>query len=219
MLISYSKKNSIRTLRKVCKIKCIRYVSQFNKIKLIKILNEYNAVKIIQRNFRKKTVIDNYCPISHESLKYPFISIKVNNKFFYYDFYTLVEYLNKSQDFREPCTRQLITDNKLLEINKLIRYYYGKNSNKILISKTMIKNTDLNIIIYCLYDIINEMQNNEMLLENIYSNILPRFIYYINYLINNHTKEDSQIVLNACKEAITNRIILDYIRLVEIINY
>lgn len=219
MLISYSKKFNVSTLRKVCKIKCIKFTSHFNKLKLIKILNEFNAVKIIQQYFRRKTIIDNYCPISHEKLKYPFISIKVNNKFFYYDFYTLVAYLNKSQDFREPCTRQLISDNKLLEINKLIRYYYGKNSSKILISKSMIKNTDLNIIIYCLYDIINEMQNREILLEDIYSNILPRFIYYVNYLMNNHSHEDSQIILNACKEAVTNRIILDYIRLVEIINY
>ena len=142
----------------------------------------------------------------------------MNNKFFYYDFYTLVEYLNKSQDFREPCTRQIINDYKLLEINKLIRYYYGKNSNKILISKSMIKNTDLNIIIYCLYDIINEIQNRHIILEDIYNNILPRFIYYINYLIKNHSREDSQLILNACKESMTNSIILDYIRLVELIN-
>jgi len=182
------------------------------------LLNEFNAVKTIQKHFRIKTIIDNYCPISHESLKYPFISIKVNNKFFYYDFYTLVEYLNKSQDFREPCTRQIINDYKLLEINKLIRYYYGKNSNKILISKSMIKNTDLNIIIYCLYDIINEIQNRHIILEDIYNNILPRFIYYINYLIKNHSREDSQLILNACKESMTNSIILDYIRLVELIN-
>jgi hypothetical protein len=219
MLISYSKKFNVRTLRKLCKIKCIRYVYNFNKLKLIKILNEFNAIKIIQDCFRVKTTIDDYCPISHEKLKYPFISIKVNNKFFYYDFYTLVQYLNKSQDFREPCTRQIITDNKLLEINKLIRYYYGEKSNKILISKTMIKNTDLNIIIYCLYDIVNEVQNKEISLDDIYNNILPRFMYYINYLINNHTQEDSQIILNACKEAVTNSIILDYIRLVELINY
>ena len=219
MLISYSKKFNVTILKKICKIKNIKFVSHLNKLKLIKILNEFNAIKIIQQYFRRKTIIDDYCPISHESLRYPFISIKVNNKFFYYDFYTLVAYLNKSQDFREPCTRQLINDSKLLEINKLIRYYYGKNSNKILISKSMIKNTDLNIIIYCLYDIINEIQNREILLEDIYNNILPRLIYYINYLIKNHTQEDSQIVLGACKEAITNSIILDYIRLIEVINY
>ncbi len=218
MLISYSKNFSVKTLRKICKIKCIKFVYHFNKLKLIKILKEFNAVKIIQDHFRTKTIIDNYCPISHESLKYPFISIKVNNKFFYYDFYTLVTYLNKSQDFREPCTRQLISDNKLIEINKLIRYYYGKNSNKILISKSMIKNTDLHIIIYCLNDLVSEIQNREILLEEIYNNILPRFIYYINHLIKNHTREDSKIILDACKEAISNSIILDYIRLVEVIN-
>jgi hypothetical protein len=164
-------------------------------------------------------MMDVFCPICHESLKYPVVSIKVNDKFFYYNFFTLVEYLNKTNDFRDPCTRQLIKDNKLIQINKLIRYYYGKNTNKILISKSMIKTTDLNIITYCLYDIINEIHNKDVALEEIYHNILPRFIYYINYLIKNHPKEDSEIILSACKESVNNTIILDYIQLLEIINY
>jgi hypothetical protein len=106
-----------------------------------------------------------------------------------------------------------------MQINKLIRYYYGKTTNKILISKSMIKNTDLNIITYCLYDILNEVQNKQISLEVIYNNILPRFIYYIDYLIKNHPKEDSEIILKACRESMDNRVILDYIQLIEVINY
>jgi hypothetical protein len=106
-----------------------------------------------------------------------------------------------------------------MQINKLISYYYGKTTNKILISKSMIKNTDLNIITYCLYDILNEVQNKQISLEEIYNNILPRFIYYINYLIKNHSREDSKIILKACRESMDNRVILDYIQLMEVINY
>lgn len=219
MLISYSKDFTVKGIRNLCKIKGIRYVSTYSKVYLLNLLNNFNAAKIIQNKVRSKTMMDTCCPICHESLKYPFVSIKVNDKFFYYNFYTLVEYLNKTHDFRDPCTRQLIKDTKLVKINKLIRYYYGKNSNKILISKSMMKNTDLNIITYCLYDIINEMHNKDVTLEEIYHNILPRFIYYINYLIKNHSKEDSEIILKACKESVNNTIILDYIQLVEIINY
>lgn len=219
MLISYSNYFTVKSIKNLCKIKGIRYVSNLNKDFLLRLLKKFNAAKLIQQNFRRKIMIDNICPICHESLKYPVISIKVNGRFFYYDFYTLVEYLNKTQDFRDPCTRQIIKDSKLLEINKLIRYYYGKSTSKILISKTMIKNTDLNIITYCLYDILNEIQNKNLSLDELYNNILPRFIYYINYLIRNHTKEDSEIILKACKESMDNSVILDYIQLVEVINY
>tara|TARA_B100001175_G_scaffold77537_1_gene64754 strand:+ start:118 stop:777 length:660 start_codon:yes stop_codon:yes gene_type:complete len=219
MLISYSKDFTVKSIRNLCKIKGIRYVSGYNKVYLTNLLNNFNAAKVIQIKIRSKTMTDTLCPICHEPLKYPYVSIKVNDKFFYYNFYTLVEYLNKTHDFRDPCTRQNIKDSKLLQINKLIRYYYGKTSNKILISKSMMKTTDLNIITYCLYDIINEIHNKDATLEEIYHNVLPRFIYYINYLVKNHSKEDSEIILKACKESINNIIILDYIQLVEIINY
>lgn len=219
MLISYSKDFTVKIIKNLCKIKSIKYISNYNKDFLLKLLNKFNAAKIIQQSLRNKTILNKICPICHESLKYPVVSIKINEKFFYYDFYTFIEYLNKTQDFRDPCTRQTISDSKLIEINKLIRYYYGKGTSKILISKSMIKNTDLHIITYCLYNILNEIQNKNLSLEEMYNNILPRFIYYINYLIKNHTKEDSEIILKACRESMDNNIILDYIQLVEMINY
>ena len=219
MLISYSKDFTVKAIRNLCKIKNIRYISNYNKDFLLILLNKFNAAKIIQTKLRNKTMNETVCPICHEPLKYPIVSIKVNNKFFYYDFYTLVEYLNKTQDFRDPCTRQIIKDCKLIQINKLIRYYYRKTTNKILISKSMIKNTDLNIITYCLYDILIEIRNKQISLEEIYHNVMPRFIYYIDHLIKNHSKEDSEIILKACKESMDNRVILDYIQLIELINY
>jgi len=219
MLISYSNDFTVKSIRSLCKIKGIRYIFNYKKNFLLELLLKFNAAKIIQKTMRKKTMPSDICPISHESLNYPFVSIKVNNKFFYYDFYTFIEYLNKTQDFRDPCTRQIIGDNKLLEINKLVRYYYGKTSNKILISKTMIKNTDLHIITFCLHDIVKEIENKQLTLDETYNNIMPRFIYYINYLIRNHSREDSEIILKACKESINDRVLLDYLELVEIINY
>lgn len=219
MLISYSNDFTVKTIRNLCKIKGIRYIFNCNKGTLLELLKKFNAAILIQNHIRKKTMSNEHCPISHEPLKYPFVSIKVNNKFFYYDFYTLIEYLNKTQDFRDPCTRQCINDSKLIQINKLVRYYYGKSSKKILISKTMIKNTDLHIITFCLHDIIKEIENKPLSLDETYNNIMPRFIYYINYLIRNHTNEDSYIILNACRESINNRVLLDYLELIEIINY
>lgn len=219
MLIYYSNDFTLKSIKSLCKIKGIKYIFNCKKSFLLELLKKFNAAIIIQKNIRTRIMPNDICPISHEPLKYPFVSIKVNNKFFYYDFYTFIEYLNKTQDFRDPCTRHLINDTKLIQINKLIRYYYGKSSNKILISKTMIKNTDLHIITFCLHDIVKEIENKELTLEETYNNIMPRFMYYINYLIRNHSHEDAEIILKACEESIDNGVLLDYLKLIEIINY
>ena len=219
MLISYSKRFTIKNIRNLCRIKNLRYISNYKKDYILDFLNKFNAAKCIQDKFRSKTITEKCCPISHEPLKYPFICLKVNEKFFYYDFYTFIEYLNKTQDFRDPCTRALITDSNLIRINKLVRYYYGKTTNKILISKSMMKNTNLNIITHCLYDVLKEIQHNCESLDEMYHNVMPRFMYYVNYLVKYHAREDAEIILAACKESIYNRVILDYIDLVETVNY
>ena len=83
----------------------------------------------------------------------------------------------------------------------------------------MIKKVEFNIVTYCLYDIIKELESinekNNKKLDLIYINILPRFIYYINYLIIRYPKEEFIIVLNACKESIKNDTLLEYIHLIE----
>ena len=55
--------------------------------------------------------------ISMEKLKYPFIVIKSNNTFNYYDFNTIIEYFKSSRDFRDPLTRKIIPDSKIIKIN------------------------------------------------------------------------------------------------------
>jgi hypothetical protein len=80
----------------------------------------------------------------------------------------------------------------------------------------MIKNAEFNIIAYCLYDIIKELEYiDTSSLSLIYENVLPRFIYYINYLIKRYPKEEFIIVLNSCKESIKNNTLLEYINFVE----
>ena len=219
MLITYSKSFTVKNIRNLCRIKNVKYISNYNKNYILDFLGKFNAAKCIQDNFRRKTITEKCCPISHEPLKYPFICLSINKKFFYYDFHTFIEYLNKTQDFRDPCTRVLIADSNLLRINKLVRYYYGKATNKILISKSMMKNTNLNIITHCLYDVVKEIQGNRKSMEEMYLNVIPRFMYYINYLIKYHAREDAEIILNACKETIDNRVILDCINLIETVNY
>lgn len=225
MLIQYSNKLTVKSIRSIAKINKIKYINTFNKINALKLINNYKASIFIQNYFRKKTIRENTCPISHEKLKYPFISIKINGKFFYYDFYSFISYVNVSGDTRDPITRENISDTKLQEINKLIRYYYGKNTNKIIISKSMRKNTDLNIVTYCLYDLISEIDTMYLSINNIYQIILPRLIYYIHYLIRNHSSEDCIIIINACRRSLLNidapniDLLLDYLNLIINLNF
>jgi len=207
MLIKFNLLLSYRILKKLCKINKIKYVSKCNKFQLLNKLNDFKTVTYIQRHFRKKLIKDDICKISLEKLRYPFISIKINKFFFYYDFNTFINYLEKTDNFIDPCTRVKITDKKIIEINKLILYYYGQNTTKVIVSPTMQRDVELNIITYCMYDIITELNIIKPLNVDdldLYTHILPRMIYYARFLIKNHSTEDSNMVIEACIQSITN---------------
>jgi len=214
MLLKYTEKFNIKFFKNIAKIYKIKYISSIKKIDLVRLINNYNAARLIQRYFRLKLMTSNECPISFKKLNYPFISFKVNKKFFYYDFETIINYFIKSDNFVDPCTRDPILDKKIYEINELIKYYYGKNTNNILITSNMIKNAELNIITYCIYDIIRELDIlvNKDEIKNI---LLPRFIYYINYLLINYDYDDISIILKACKVSFKDTILLEYLYYIE----
>ena len=72
----------------------------------------------------------------------------------------------------------------------------------------MQRDVELNIITYCMYDIITELNTLEQITVSdldLYSHILPRMIYYARFLIKNHSKEDSNMVLEACIQSITSK--------------
>lgn len=217
-MIQYSNILTVKCLLNMCRIYKIKFERYIQKEFLLNILNKYSAAKIIQRKFRNILDFNNICPISHEELTYPWVCIKNNKKYIYYDFNTFVVYLNKISDFRDPCTRISLSNKKIEEINKMIMYYHRKSSNKLIISDDMIKNIDLNILTYCLHDIIKDINNKEMNLEDTYNFYLPRFIFYFNHLVNNHSKEMSSMLLKACKETVNKQIIIDYIDVVENVN-
>lgn len=219
MFITFNSLLTIKCIRNILKIRNIKYTSVLNKQGLLLVLNANQHARIIQRKFREKIKEQIECPISHELLIYPFVSFKINNKFLYYDFKSIIEYFNKTRDFRDPLTRFFISDNNIESINKLIRYYYGKNTNKVIISDTMIKNVELNIITFCLNDLVSEININYKIdIEDIYNNFLPRIIYYIHKLKKNHSHRDSYIIITAFRENIKDDIvniqpILEYIDL------
>ncbi len=217
-MIRYSNSLTVNCLRKICRIYKIKFVGYVQKKCILDILNSYSAAKVIQRKIRQTLDFNNMCPISHEELKYPWICIKNNNKYIYYDFNTFVLYLNKMSDFRDPCTRISLTSKKIEEINKLIVYYHRKSTNKLIISDDMIKDVDLNILTYCLHDIIKDINDKDLNLEETYKFYLPRFIFYFTHLVNNHSKEMTSMLLKACRETVNKQLIIDYIDVINNIN-
>lgn len=219
MLILFTKLLNVKSIKNILKLRKVRYISSCRKEILLFILNMNQCSRIIQRKFREKIKFQIECPISHEKLIYPFVSFKINDKFFYYDFETIVNYFNKTRDFRDPLTRIIISDYYLENINSLISYYYSKNSNKIIFSDTMIKNTELNIITFCLNDLVNEINlNYKITFEDIYNNFLPRIIYYMHKLKQNHEQSVVITLIIAFKENIKKTIIniesiIEYIEL------
>jgi len=216
-MIKYSNILTVKCIRKICKIYKIKD-EKYNKSFILDMLNKYSAARVIQQKIRETLDFNNICPISHEEIRYPWICIKNNSKYIYYDFDTFVIYLNKMSDFRDPCTRIKLSNKKIEEINRLIIYYHRKSSNKLIVSDDMIRDIDFNILTYCLYDIIKEINNKELNLEETYRFYLPRFIFYFTHLVNNHSKEMSSLLLKACKKSVNTQLIIDYIFVVETIN-
>ena len=213
MLIKFATIFPLITIKKLIKINNIKRVFKFNKSQLLTILNKHKCATFIQARLRQKIMTDETCPISLEPLKYPFVSIKINDKFNYYDFNTIIEYFNKRNDFRDPLTRVLISDKKINEMNKLIIYYYNRNTNKLLVSDNMIRGLQLNIITHCLYELISEINELTCIrLDELYYNFLPRLMYYCHVLNKKHTKEETKVILTACRENLRNcGLLLNYI--------
>jgi len=226
MLILYNKIFYKKNLINIVKLYNINNFSKLNKDQLIDIINKNKSAIYIQRIFRKKLNDEQTCPITLLNLKYPFVSIKNNNKFIYYSLKEFVEYLNKcSDDFRDPCTRELLNDNCLRQIENLIKYYKIKKifSKKIWKKKINLRAEFLTIT-NCLNDILNQIFNvKELSFNFIYNCILPQFIYYFHFLLLKH-KNNCYSVINNYINCINhhesqNKIYLvDYLKLIISIN-
>ena len=114
----------------------------------------------------------------------------------------------------DPCTREPISDTKIAQINSMVKYYYGNNSKNVLITSNMIKNSELHIISYCLYDILRELEMfpSKIEIKNI---LLPRFIYYINHLLINYKYDEISVIIDACKISFKDTLMIEYLNYIE----
>ena len=222
MLILYNYKYKKNVLMNICKLLNIKKFSQLNKTELIEKINYYKATIYIQNFIRKRFNDEMICPITLSELKYPFISIKNNNKFRYYSLNEFIEYLNRSyDDFRDPFTRELLSDKTLKQLDNLIKYYKINNLfTKRAWKKKINSRAEYLTITSCLNEVINYVFSiNQLTIDIIYNAILPQFIYYFHFLIIRHRTSCFSMINNYINcinyHNCPNKIyLIDYLKLV-----
>lgn len=185
MLIQYSSVYKINNLKRLCKINNLKNYSKLNKHDLLNLINTYKSVCYIQKFIRNKWIDSEVCPITLDSLEYPFISLKNKNRFRYYSIDGLVGYYNSSKDFRDPFTKETITPEKIKEINNIAKFYKKKQIN---VSQrnniSLQRRTELLTILCCLNDIINNIMSTSVITsEYIYNFAIPQIMTYVYYLL------------------------------------
>jgi hypothetical protein len=115
---------NIKNLRLFCKhanIKC----SRMPKETLFENYNRFLACKVIQRCFRNHFYKNAEDSISLEPVKYPcFIYRTKFGKCFFYSYETIIKYIMKTGDTRDPMTRNVYSDEDLLRLDSEVKKYF-----------------------------------------------------------------------------------------------
>lgn len=199
MLILFNNSLSKKTIIQIIKINAIKKYSKLNKNEQLHLINVHKATIFIQQYFRKKYNEDYTCPITLCNLKYPFFTIKNHTQFRYYSLIEFIQYLNNSSsDFRDPITRESLTDHHLKQLDNLIKYYKIKhNINKRAWKYKLKIRSHFYSIINCLNDIINFIYSMQTLnFEMIFHTIIPQMIYYLRFLVQRHKNQTYSVINN-----------------------
>ena len=148
------------------KIAGIKNVSKLKKKELLDSYNTFLACKIIQRCFRNHFYKNAECSISLEPVRYPcFIyRTKSSSHCFFYNYDSIIKYIMKTGDTRDPMTRNAYSDNDLnrLDTEAKIHYPEIRYSSTLKIKKNInyakrIRNRENEILSYQTY--IEELKN------------------------------------------------------------
>ena len=122
------KKLKIDVLKKYCKSVSIK-TSKLKKKELFDKYNEFLASRTIQRQFRKYFYNGAEDSISLESVKYPcFIYRTKFGKCFFYSYDTIIRYIMKTGDTRDPMTRNNYSDDDLQRLDSEVKLHFPEKS-------------------------------------------------------------------------------------------
>jgi hypothetical protein len=119
------KKLSISDLKLFCKNVSLKNYSKLNKKSLFNEYNRYLAVKIIQRFYRKYFYRNATDCITLEKVSYPcFIYRTKFGKLFFYSHDSIIKYIMKTGNTKDPMTRNEYTDDELQRLDTEAKHYF-----------------------------------------------------------------------------------------------
>ena len=123
---------SYNDLRLISKRVNIRNLSRITKrATMIIKLTRHFAVTKIQRWTRKLMAYNDICPISFELVRYPCWGFKNGIKRNYYNFPTITDYFSTRGDFRDPISRDIVTEKHIKELADIQKAYSHLSSTDI----------------------------------------------------------------------------------------
>ena len=111
---------NLKILKGLCKIYKIK-IQKSKKQELINKINRRNYANKIIKFFRKVHYSDKIDYISMEPVKYPCFIFGVQNNYYYYNYISIINYIIKTGDVRDPMTRIEYSDDILLKLDKDIK--------------------------------------------------------------------------------------------------
>jgi hypothetical protein len=226
-------------LKKLCKIAEIKNYSKLKKKELIQKYNEYLAVKVIQRCYRRhfyKNAVDH---ITLDPVTFPcFIYRTKSKKCYFYSYESIIKYIMKTGDCRDPMTRENYSDNDLLRLDSEAKIHgkYVRSCYKIKKSLSYarrIRNQENEILSYQMrmdelkqhifFIIESEIYNlNEpLIVENVTYNSVDSFIqttfHELKMVLTNLRHYDSDSAETFKKELLDSVTIQFFINLIELI--
>lgn len=125
-MLNKNDKINLNDLRKLYKGK-IKNISKFNKSDLILKINEYLSILLIQRSYRIHFYKNAEDCITMDKVNYPCFIYKTKfGKHHFYNYDSIIKYIMKSGDTRDPLTRTAYSDIDLTRLDSEVKKYFPK---------------------------------------------------------------------------------------------
>ena len=112
-------------LKKLCKMAGIKKYSRLKKRELFDQYNTFLATKIIARSFRNYFYRDATDHITLEPVSFPcFVYKTKSGKRYFYNYESIIKYIMKTGNTRDPMTREEYSDNDLKRLDAQARFYF-----------------------------------------------------------------------------------------------
>jgi len=122
---------TLKTLREICKLKKLTNCSKLNKNELIVKLKKYFASIVIQKYYRMHFYKNATDHITLEVVNYPcFIFRTKLGKLYFYNYESIIKYIMKTGNTKDPMTRIQYSDEDLIRLDSEAKKHFPNNTFK-----------------------------------------------------------------------------------------